>query len=52
MQLLYTTPWAIKRSQPIFLCNFVKNQLILMQFPLLDLQMNDTCKCMNFIHLT
>ena len=47
-----TTPWAIKRSQLIFLCNFVKNQWILMQFSLLDLQMNVTCDIMNFTHLT
>jgi len=26
------TPWAIKRSQLIFVCNFIKNQQILMQF--------------------
>ena len=35
------TLWAIKRSQLIFVCNFVKNQQILMQFSLLDLTMND-----------
>ena len=31
-----STPWAIKRSQFIFVCNFVKNQRILMQFSLSD----------------
>jgi len=25
------TLWTVKRSQLIFVCNFVKNQLILMQ---------------------
>ena len=40
-----------KRSQLIFLCNFVKNQLILMQFSLLKLTMNDTCDGMNFTYL-
>jgi len=39
---IYTTPWAIKRSQLIFVCNFVKNQRILMQFSLIDLEMNGT----------
>jgi len=33
-------------------CNFVKNQQILMQFSLLDFEMNDTCENMNFTHLT
>jgi len=37
-----STPWAIKRCQLIFFCNFVKNQRMLMQFSLLDLQMNIT----------
>jgi len=46
------TPWAIKRSQLIFVCNFVKKQPILMQFSLLGLQMNDTCDSINFTHLT
>jgi len=46
------TPWAIKRSQLVFVCNFVKNQQILMQFSLLDFKMNDTCGGMNFTHLT
>jgi len=50
--LIVTTPWAIKKGQLIFLCNFVKNQWILMQFSLLDLQINDTCDIMNFTHLT
>jgi len=46
------TPSAIKRSQLIFVCNFVKNQQILMQFSLLGCKMNDTCEDMNFTHLT
>jgi len=46
------TPWAIKTSQLIFVCNCIKNQQILMQFSLLDLEMNDTCDSMNFTHLT
>ena len=33
----------LKTSQLIFVCNFVKNQQILMQFSLLDLEMNGTC---------
>jgi len=37
------TPWAIKRSWLIFVCNFVKNHRILMQFSLLDFEMNHTC---------
>jgi len=41
-----------KRSQLIFVCNFMKNQRILMQFSLLELTMNDTCDGMNFTHLT
>jgi len=36
----------------MFLCNFVKNQWILMQLSLLELQMNDTCDIINFTHLT
>ena len=48
-----STSWAIKkRSQHIFVHNFVKNQQILMQFSLLELTMNDTCDGMNFTHLT
>jgi len=43
----WTTPWAIKKSQHIFVCNFVKNQRILMQCSLLDFKMNETCDCMN-----
>jgi len=50
-QQLYT-PWAVKRSQLIFVRNFVKNQRILMQSSLIDLEMNDTCDSMNFTHLT
>jgi len=30
----------------------IKNQRILMQFSLLDLEMNGTCKCMPLTHLT
>jgi len=41
-----------KRSQLIFVCNFVKIQRILMQFLVLDLIINDTCDGMNFTHLT
>jgi len=48
----YYTPWAIKSSQLIFVCNFVKNQQILMQFSLLDLQMNDRYDNINYTHLT
>ena len=45
------TPWAIKkRSQLIFVCNFVKNQRILMQFSLLESTMNGICDGMNFNH--
>jgi len=40
-----------KRSQLIFVGNFVKNQGILMQFSLLDFRMNDTCEDMNFTTL-
>jgi len=40
-----------KRSQLIFLCNFVKNQRILMQSSLLELTMNDTCDGTNITHL-
>jgi len=47
-----TTPWAIKRSQHVLVCNFVKNQRFLMQFSLVDLQMNDTCVSMNFTYIT
>jgi len=32
-----------KCSQLIYVCNFVKNQPIFMQFSLLELTMNDTC---------
>jgi len=46
-------PWAIKRSQLVFVCNFVKNQRILIQFfSLLDFEMNDTCEGMNLTHVT
>jgi len=44
------TPWAIKRSQLIFVCNLIKNQLIFMQFPLIDLKMNHTCDSINDNH--
>jgi len=46
------TPWAIKRSQLIFVSNFIKNQRILMQFSPLDLEVNGTCDSMNVTHLT
>jgi len=49
---MVNTLWAIKWSQHIFFCNFVKNQQILMQFSLLAFEMNDTCEGMNFTHLT
>jgi len=39
-------------SQLIFARNFVKNQQILMHFPLLYLTMNGTRDGMNFTHLT
>ena len=41
-----------KWSQLIFVCNFVKNQRILMQFSLLELTMNCTCEGVNFTHIT
>jgi len=41
-----------KWSQLIFVCNFMKNQWILMQFLLLELTMNDTSGGMNYTHLT
>jgi len=41
-----------KRSQLIFVYNFVKNQRILMQVLLLELTMNDTCDGMDFTYLT
>jgi len=41
-----------KRSQLIFVYNFVKDQRILMQFSLLELAMNGTCNGMSFTHLT
>ena len=40
-----------KRSQHIFVCNFVKSQRILIQFPVLDLAMNDTYNGENFINV-
>jgi len=46
------TPWAIKRSQVIFACNFVNNQRFLMQFSMLDLKMNHTlCYELHPLHL-
>jgi len=48
----FYTPWAIKRNQLVFVCNFVKNQRTLMRFSPLDLGMKDTRKGMNVIHLT
>ena len=47
-----STPWAIKRTQLIFVCNFVKNQWILIQFHCQIFKMNGTCDDMNFTHLT
>jgi len=41
-----------KEPTYIFVCNFVKNQLILMQIFLVDLDMNGTCESMKFTHLT
>ena len=35
----------------IFVCNFVNNQQISMQFSLLDLEMNGTCASMNITRL-
>jgi len=43
---------AEKRNQLIFICNFLKNQRISMQFSLLYLKMNGTRGGMNFTHLT
>jgi len=48
----YYTVSHKKRSQLIFVRNFVKNQRILMHFSLLDLAMNDTRDGVNFTHLT
>ena len=45
------TPSAIKRSQLIFFCSFVKNQQILIRFSLLDLQVNVIFDGMTFTHL-
>jgi len=47
---IYTVGY--KKGANFFVCNFVKNQQILMQFSLLHLQMNDTCDSINFTHLT
>ena len=48
-----STPWATKKEPLIFVCNYVKNQRILMQFSLIDLEMNSTCESMNLPpHLT
>jgi len=38
---------AIKGAN-VFCCNFVKSQLILMQFSLLNSEMTGTCYCMKF----
>jgi len=35
------TQWATKRNQLIFICIFVKNQRILIQYSQLDLTMNE-----------
>jgi len=47
---LYTV--SHKKEPTYFLRNFVKNQLILMQFSLLGLTMNGTCDSINLTHLT
>ena len=39
----HTTLWALKRSQLIFVCNFVEYQQIFVPFSLIDLEMNGTC---------
>ena len=41
-----------KAANLFFVCKFVQNQRILMQFSLIDLEMNGTCDSMNFTHLT
>jgi len=46
VQVQTTTPYAINKNQLIFVCNFVKNQRILMKLSLLDLTMNNTCDAM------
>jgi len=38
-----------KRNQLIFVCNFVKNLRILMQFSVLELRTNDTRDGMNLL---
>jgi len=50
-QQIYTVSHK-KGSQLIFVCSFVKNERILMQFSLLDAAMNDTHDGINFTHLT
>jgi len=47
--MAHGAPW---RSQLIFVCNFVKNQRILMWFAVLDFKMNDTYEGMNITHIT
>ena len=41
-----------KKEPTYFVCSFVKNQGILMQFLVIDLVMNGTCDSMNFTYLT
>ena len=43
-----STRWAIKRSQHIFVYNFVKNQRILIQFSQVDFIMKGTCESVTF----
>jgi len=43
---------SIKRSQLIFVHNFIKNQWILMQFSLLDLEVSGIFDIINFTHFT
>jgi len=44
--------YTVGHRANIFVCDFVKNQQICMQFLLLDLQMNDTRDSINLIHIT
>jgi len=49
---MYAHCGPYKKRQHSFVCNFVKNQQILMQFLLLDFKMNDTCDGINLTYLT
>jgi len=52
-RLFYIYTMSHKKGANVFLSvTLSKNQRILMQFPLLDFKMNDTCDNMNFTHLT